>query len=233
MLKFGGAFGLGPDGCGLNGRVVEDGLIAAEVEAEDDGHGMMRSRCGGGDVEEQAHGALGLWGRRDAGRGFEGEIDLLADGQAVECVLVVFDDACVGDGVNCGVGCAAEDVFFEEAEDLGAALGEPLLRGGDGLCPSQQAGRGPRVAVGEAQWVEEGVGRDLGFVVVVAGYVLGADGKDEEEKREGEESGAAGCGHRWSLIFIFMLFGDEMENSDDEMMVDSRGRKIEILTRLR
>jgi hypothetical protein len=30
-----------------------------------------------------------------------------------------------------------------------------------------------------------------------------------------------------------MLFGDEMENSDDEMMVDSRGRKIGILTRLR
>jgi hypothetical protein len=40
-------------------------------------------------------------------------------------------------------------------------------------------------------------------------------------------------GHRWSLIFIFMLFGDEMENSDDEMMVDSRGREIWILTRLR
>jgi hypothetical protein len=30
-----------------------------------------------------------------------------------------------------------------------------------------------------------------------------------------------------------MLFGDEMENSDDEMMVDSRGRKIGILARMR
>jgi hypothetical protein len=30
-----------------------------------------------------------------------------------------------------------------------------------------------------------------------------------------------------------MLFGDEMENSDDEMMVDSSARKIEILTGLR
>ncbi len=98
--------------------------------------------------------------------------------------------------------------------------------------PQPEAGRGP-VAVGEAQRVEQGVGRDFGFVVVVAGDALGAGGKDEEEKREGEESIAAGYGHRWSLIFSFMLFGDEMENSKDEMMVDSRGRRIEILTRLR
>jgi hypothetical protein len=89
------------------------------------------------------------------------------------------------------------------------------------------------MAVGEAQRVEQGVRRDLGFVVVVTSDVLGAAGGDEEEKREGERSVAAGYGHRWSLIFIFMLFGDEMENSDDEMMVDSRGRKIGILTRLR
>ncbi len=52
----------------------------------------------------------GLWGRRDAGRGLEGEIDLLANGEAVERVLVVLDDARVRDGVGCGVGRAAEDV---------------------------------------------------------------------------------------------------------------------------
>ena len=212
---------MGPDGRGEDGGVVEDGLIAEEFETEDDGHGMMRGGCGGGDVEEKAHSALGLWGRWGAGRGLEGEVNLFADGEAVECVLVVLDDARVGDGVFCCVGRAAEDVVLEQAEDLGAALGEPLLRGGD------------RVAVGEAQRVEEGVGRDFGFVVVVTGDTLGAGGKDEEEKREGEESGAAVDGHRWSLIFIFMLFGDEMENSEDEMMVDSRGREIEILTRLR
>ena len=221
VLEFGGTFGLNPDGRGLDGGVVEDGLIAEEVEAEDDGDGMMRGGCGGGDVDEQAQGALGLWGRCDAGRGIEGELDLLANGEAVECVLVVLDDARVGDGVVCGVGCMAEDVFFEEAEDLRAALREPLLRGGDDA------------AVGEAQRVEQGVGRDFGFVVVVAGNALGVSGSDDDEKREGEEGVAAGYGHRWSLIFIFMPFGDEMENSDDEMMVDSRGRKIEILAGLR
>jgi hypothetical protein len=61
---------------------------------------------------------------------------------------------------------------------------------------------------------------------------LGADRNDEQEERECEKSVAAGCGHHWSLVFIFMLFGDEMENSDDEMMVDSRGRKVGILTGL-
>ncbi len=183
VLEFGGAFGLNPDGRGLDGGVVEDGLIAEEVEAEDDGHGMMRGGGGGGDVDEEAHGALGLRGRCDAGSGIEGEVDLLANGEAVERVLVVLDDAGVGDGVfGCG-GCDAEDVLFEEAEDLGAALGGPLLRRGDGA------------AVGEAQRVEEGVGRNFGFVVVVAGDVLGADGKDDDKKREGEEGGAAGFGH--------------------------------------
>jgi len=182
VLEF-GAFGLGPDGRGLNGGVVEDGLIAEEVEPEDDGNGMVRGGCGSGDVDEQAHGALGLWGRCDARCGFEREVDLLANGEAVECVLIVLDDAGVGDGVFSGGGCDAEDVLFEEVEDLRAALGEPLLRRGDG------------VAVGEAQWVEKGIGRDLGFVVVVAGNALGAEGNDDEEEREDEESVAVGNGH--------------------------------------
>ena len=183
MLEFGGAFGLNPNGCGLDGGVVEDGLVAEEVEAEDDGDGMMRGGCGSGDVEEQAHGAQDLWRGCDAWRGLEREIDLLADGEAVECVLVVLDDAGVGNGVFCGGGCDSEDVVFEEVEDLGTALGEPLLRGADG------------VAVGEAERVQEGVGRDFGFVVVVAGDVLCAGRKDDEEEREGEEWVAADCGH--------------------------------------
>jgi hypothetical protein len=212
---------LNPDGGWLNGGVVDDSLVAKEVEAEDNGDGVMRGRCGIGDVDQHAEGAQDLCGRCDAGCGFEGELDLLANGEAVECVFVVLDDSGVCDGALCCGGCDAEDVLFEEVQDLGALLGEPLLRGVDG------------VAVGEAQRVEQGVRRDLGFVVVVAGNVLGADGNDDKEKQEGEEGVAAGCGHGWSLIFIFMLFGDEMENSDDEMMVDSRGRKIEILARPR
>ena len=182
MLEF-AAFGLGPDGCGLDGGVVEDGLVAEEVEAEDDRDGVVRGGGGGGDVDEQAEGALGLWGGCDAGCGFEGEVDLLANCKAVECVLVVLDDAGVGDGVFGCSGRDAEDVVFEEAEYFGAALSEPLLRRGDG------------VAVGEAQRVEQGVGGDFGFVVVVAGDVLGAGVSDEEEKREGEECKAAGYGH--------------------------------------
>src|SRR5215469_16852652 len=125
-LEFGGPFGFSPEGGGDDCGIVDDGLIATEVEAEDDGHGMMRDGCGGGDVNEEAHGALDLRGWGDAGCGLEGEVDLLANGEAVEWVLVVLDDVGVRDGAFGGVGSAAEDVVFEEAEDLGAALGEPL-----------------------------------------------------------------------------------------------------------
>lgn len=121
MEEFSRSFRLGPNGRWLDGGVVEHGLIAAEVEPED--HGRETVSCG--NVEQQAQSALGSDWRCDTRGGVEGELDLLADGQAIESVLVVFDDAGVHDGVLSRCGRVAKEVVLKQAEDLWAALGGP------------------------------------------------------------------------------------------------------------
>jgi hypothetical protein len=141
----GGGFGVVFDPAGGEGDagIGVDGVVSAEVEAEEDG------RRGGGFVrgDEVVGAGGGFRGSR------EGEFDFAEGGFAGEEVGDVLGFA--SDGFECDGGWwgDAVDVFFEVGEDFGAACG-PFGRGIDGG------------AVVADERVGQGVGGDFRFVGV-------------------------------------------------------------------
>lgn len=119
----------------------------------------------------------------DARRGIEAEIDLLAVGESVEGMVAVLDNVGVSDGMDGSRRRDAEDILFEETEYLGSTFGGPLLSRDDGS------------AIGEAKRIEQGIGGDLRFVVVVAGDVLGGSAKWGKENDSEESSGEGMSSH--------------------------------------
>jgi hypothetical protein len=101
---------------------------------------VVRGDGGSGEIKQDAEAVESFRRRCDAGYGVEGEVDLFADGEAIEGMVIVFDDVGVSDGMDGGRWCDAEDVVFEEVEDLGTALGRPLLGSGDGVPLARRRG---------------------------------------------------------------------------------------------
>ena len=142
-------------------------MVAAEVQAEDDRDFALA-------VDRQVNQEV-LFG---AGGQLRTKVkgDLLTDGAAVQGVVILLVNVRSDGQVLGGGWCAAEYVFFEQAQDLRAARGPGLLADG--------------FAIAEGKRIEQSVGLYGRFDVVIAGRELGDRGASECRKCDEANEGA-------------------------------------------